>query len=229
MQFKVGLGFFVSVLTFITLSDVPVTSFEPAYILAILKEVLIGLLLGFTAYLFMTVVQVSGSFVDMQMGLGIANVLDPLTGTQAPLLGNFKFFIAILLFLSFDGHHYLLKAIIESYDIVPVGFDIFARIADGGISSYLLKSFVVMFALAFQLAAPLVAAMFLVDVGLGMLARTTPQFNIFVLGIPIKIIVGFFILFMLLPGLVFLFRELFEQMFTALHELIRLMAPNSAE
>lgn len=70
-----------------------------SYILLIIREVLIGLLLGFTAYLLMTAVQTAGTFIDLQIGFGMANVYDPMTGASAPLTGNLKYAFAILLFL----------------------------------------------------------------------------------------------------------------------------------
>ena len=77
------------------------------YVLLIIREMLIGVLLGFLAYIFFTVVQTAGSFMDMQIGFSMASVIDPLTGVSSPMLGNLKYMIAVLFFLSFDGHHYL--------------------------------------------------------------------------------------------------------------------------
>ena len=81
---------------------------------------LVGVLLGFLAYIFFTVVQTAGSFMDMQIGFSMASVIDPLTGVSTPMLGNLKYMIAVLLFLSFDGHHYLIRAIIDSYRWIPL-------------------------------------------------------------------------------------------------------------
>lgn len=222
-QFKVGIAFFVSLLIFLSMGEVTAIPWNPAYILTILRELLIGLLLGFTAYMFFTIVQVAGSFIDMQIGFGIANVIDPMTGAQSPILGNFKFMVAMLLFLSLNGHHYLLMAIMKSYEWVPLSNELFAHIYGGKVSEFMLSTFTTMFSLAFQMAAPLVVALFLVDVALGILARTAPQFNIFVIGLPLKIIVGFLILIVLVPGFLYLFKEMFELMFHSLNELLRLL------
>ena len=156
----------------------------------------------------------------MQMGFGIANVVDPMTGAQSPVLGNLKFFIATLLFLAMDGHHYLVMAIMNSYEWVPLHNDFFMRIFEGGISNFILKTFSMVFILAFQLAAPLAAAIFLVDIALGMLARSAPQFNVFVVGLPVKIMVGYMVLLVMTPGFLYLFGQLFGRMFDALNELL---------
>lgn len=222
--FKIGFAFFISLFTFFSIgTSGTLAVWDGVYLLSIIKEVLVGLLLGFTAYMFFSVVQIAGSFVDMQMGFGIANVIDPMTGAQSPILGNFKFYLATLLFLAINGHHHLLMAIMRSYEWVPLDNDWLTHIADGGVSTFLLESFLMVFALAFQMVAPLIAALFLVDVGLGMLARTAPQFNVFVVGIPIKIIVGYMILLIMIPSFGYLFDQLFTNLFAGLDRLLNLL------
>jgi len=224
VPFRIGLAFFVSLITFLTVGTGTVIEIDALYFLAVIREVLVGLLLGFLAYMFFTAVQVAGSFTDLQIGFGMANMVDPLTGVSSPLIGNFKFMLAILLFLSFNGHHLLLQGIMGSYQWVPLDHEWFAKIYSGEISQFLLKSFGEMFMLAFQLAAPLVVSLFLADVGLGILARTAPQFNIFVVGFPFKILLGFILLLFLVPSFADLFRGLFARMFESMRELLQLLS-----
>jgi len=217
--FKIGFGFLLSLLVFLTYGIKQTVVPDAGYILAIIREILAGVLLGYVVYLFFTVVQTAGAFVDMQMGFGMANIIDPMTGASAPLLGNFKYMIATLVFLSMNGHHYLLLALLKSYEWIPLSNDLFERIYQGDISEFLIRTFADTFMLALQIAAPLVVAMFLTDVGLGFLARTAPQFNVFVIGIPLKILVGFLLLVMMMPGLASIFEHLFSQMFGAVEKL----------
>ena len=223
VQFKIGLSFFVTLLVFSAVGMEEPAAFDYTYLLSVIREVLVGLVLGFTAYLFFTAVQVSGSFVDLQMGFGIANVVDPLTGTQSPVIGNFKFIIAILLFLAVNGHHYLLHGLMDSYRWVPISNELFARIYRGDVSNFLLDSFIQMFYLAFQLAAPLIVSLFLADVALGILARTAPQFNIFVVGLPFKIMLGFVVILVMIPGFLFLFQHLFQTLFESMRQLVLIL------
>lgn len=223
-RFKIGLAFFVSLAIYSAIGSQEELILGASYVILILKETLIGLLLGFVAYLFFTVVQVAGTFADNQIGLGMANVIDPMTGRQSPVLGNFKFFLAMLIFLGLNGHHYLLLAIMNSYDWVPLDHAIFSRLADGSISTFLIDSFVKMFYMAFQMAAPLVVAVFLCDVGIGVLARSVPSFNVFVVGLPVKILVGFAVLLVFIPVLLSLFRALFEVLFQVMEQLIHLIS-----
>jgi flagellar biosynthetic protein FliR len=223
ITFRVGIAAFVALIVFFSSGTQTPIPLDANFILLIVRESLIGILLGFIAYLFFTVVQIAGAFIDMQMGFGIANVIDPMTGAQSPIFGTFKFIVAILLFLTFDAHHYLLIGIMDSYQYLPLDNTFFGKFEEGNISEYIAKSFGIVFSLAFQMAAPIVAAMFLVDVALGVLAKTAPQFNIFVVGMPLKIIVGLIITFLLVPGFITLFQSLFTNLFDSMNELLNVM------
>jgi flagellar biosynthetic protein FliR len=218
--FKVGLSFFISLLIYLTYGINQTITQDMTYVLLIGSEILIGLLLGFVGYLMMTVVQTAGSFIDIQIGFGIANVLDPMTGASVPMLGNFKYMIAMLLFLSMNGHLLLLEAIFQSYDWIPISNDFFMRLYSGSISEFLIRTFSQSFVLAFQMSAPLVVALFLTDVGLGFLAKTAPQFNIFVIGVPLKIFLGLIMLMLIVPSFSYIFGNLFEILFESLHNLL---------
>lgn len=224
--FRIGIAVYTAFLAFMAAGAERLVPFDSAFVYFVIRESLIGILLGFVAYLFFTVVQIAGSFIDMQMGLGIANVIDPMTGAQNPVMGSFKFVIAMLLFLSWNGHHYLLLGIMDSYREIPLDNSFFAVMAAGPPAEMLTKALATAFTLAFQMAAPLVATMFLLDVALGMLAKTAPQFNIFVVGIPIKLIAGFVVLLLLVTGFAALFQTLFAALFEHMNEMMRaLRAP----
>ncbi|WP_055108449.1 flagellar biosynthetic protein FliR [Paenibacillus ihumii] len=218
-SFKIGLSAAVALLIVIIKGFNQPVPTDYSYILFIIRELLIGLLMGYVAQLLFTVIQMAGSFIDIQMGFGIVNVIDPMTGSSAPVLGNFKYIIATLLFLSMNGHHYLLDAVIRSYNWMPLSNELFQRISQGNLSEFLVSTFSQAFLLSFQLAAPLVVALFVTDVALGFLARTAPQFNVFVIGIPLKILVGLAMLLLLIPSLIYAFENLFQVLFKSLHNL----------
>ncbi|WEK56175.1 MAG: flagellar biosynthetic protein FliR [Candidatus Cohnella colombiensis] len=217
---KIGLAFFISIIVFLNIGyDTSITAQNASYIVSIIREIFAGLLIGFVAYLFFTIVQTAGAFSDMQMGFGIANIIDPITGVSAPMLGNLKFMLMIVIFLSINGHHYLLAAIMDSYKWLPLDNNLFEVYYHGDVTLFLTRTFAHTFMLALQIASPIVVTMFVTDFGLAMLARTAPQFNIFVIGIPIKILAGLSILLLLLPGFGVLFQILFDAMFDALENL----------
>lgn len=221
--FKIGLSVAVSVIIFAANGAGLAAPAEYSYILLIMREVLIGLLLGFIGYLIFMGIQTAGSFIDIQIGFGIANVIDPMTGASAPLIGNFKYMIALALFLVMNGHHQLLDAIVYSYDWVPIDNNLYVQMTDGSLSDFLVRTFAQSFILSFQMAAPLVTALFLTDVGLAFLARTAPQYNVFVIGVPLKILVGLGLLLVLMPGFATLFGSLYQILFQSMHNLLLLM------
>ncbi|OAB41349.1 flagellar biosynthetic protein FliR [Paenibacillus glacialis] len=219
-QFKIGLSFFISLLIYLTYGIHQSIPQDMTYVLLIVSEIMVGLLLGFVGYMLITAIQTAGSFIDIQIGFGIANVLDPMTGASVPMLGNFKYMIAMLLFLSMNGHLYLLDAIFDSYEWIPLSNDFYMKLYGGSITEFLIRTFSQSFVLAFQMSAPLVVAMFLTDVGLGFLARTAPQFNIFVIGVPLKIFLGLGMLLLLVPSFSYVFGNLFEILFESMHNLL---------
>lgn len=222
-SFKAGISVFLALLVFLTVGfDQPVPT-DATYILSVLKEIMAGLVIGYTASLFFTLIQTAGTLIDIQMGLGIANILDPISGVSAPLFGNFKFMLMMLVFLSVNGHHYLLGAIMNSYKWLPLNNEMFGIIYDGRLTEFMVRTFADTFLLALQIAMPLIVAMFLTDFGLGLLARTAPQYNVFVIGIPLKILIGLALMILIMPGFGTLFQIVFDRMFDALEKMFVIM------
>ncbi|NTZ18197.1 flagellar type III secretion system protein FliR [Paenibacillus sp. JMULE4] len=217
-QFKIGLAFFTAFIAYFGVGTAAPVAMDSLYVLTVIREVLVGLCLGFIAYMFFTIVQIAGSFIDLQMGFGIANVIDPMTGAQSPILGNLKYIIALLLFLSFNGHHFLLEGIMRSYEWIPLDNNLFYLNNNGQLSDFMIRTFSSVFSISFQIAAPLVVALFLADVGLGLLARVSPQFNIFVIGLPLKILLGFVMLLLLFPGYETVYKDMFASMLDAIRD-----------
>ncbi len=211
-RFKVGIATMVSILVYLGYGTAQTAAFDGDYLLLVIREILMGLLLGYCAYMIIIAIQIAGAILDIQIGFGMATLFDPTTGMTTPLTGQFKYMIAMLFFLSMNGHHRLLDAIVYSYNWVPIDNELFVRIYDGSLMEFLLKAFAMSMMVAFQMAAPIVVSLFLTDVGLGFLAKTAPQFNIFVIGVPIKIIVGLLLLLLLMPSLTYIFDQLFSLM-----------------
>jgi len=221
--FKLGLAFFLSFIVFMAYGLEQSVVLDSEYVLMVIREVLIGILMGFVVYLFFAIVQTAGGFMDFQIGFAMANVVDPHTGTSQPLLGNFKYMMMMVLFLIMNGHHHLLNGLMNSYEWIPLSNELFAQMMQGSINEFLVKTFATTFMLALQVAAPLIVAMFLTDVGLGFLTKSAPQFNVFVIGIPLKILIGIFLLILLMPGMSIVFERLFSLMFDSLEQLFAIL------
>lgn len=221
-QFKIGFSFF---LTFISFSYVPVIAHIPMdfmFVMLVVKEALVGLILGFICELMFVAVQVAGGLIDMQMGFAMANVIDPRTGVYVPITGNFKNILAILYFLSINGHHLLIRGILTSYEAIPVD-KTWIPLGNEQVLLFFVKVFSDMFASALLIAAPIVVALFLVDLSLGIIAKSVPQFNIFVVGLPIKMIAGFLLLIVVMPAFLIILSNLFGKMFNAMAEMMKLL------
>lgn len=219
---KVGLGFFVALISLSTISIEQTILLDFSFLIMIIKEVLVGLALGYIASLILYTVQVAGAFIDFQMGFAIANVVDPQTGAQVPIIGNFKYMLALLFFLSVNGHHLLLDGVIRSYQIVPIN-SMFIPIGSEQVAFFVTNIFVQMFIVAFQIAIPVVGALFIVTVALGIVARTVPQLNVFVVGLPLQIFVGFILILVTLPTYFYLLQIVFKNMVNTMGQLLHLL------
>lgn len=216
--FKIGLSFFISLIIFSMHAENQVLIMDVQYILFIIREVLIGLMLGFIVYIFFAVTLTAGGIIDMQIGFAMANVIDPVSGTSVPLLGNFKYLLMLLMFFMVNGHHYLLTGLMDSYIWIPIENDWFAKVAEGSLAQFITEAVINSLVIGVQMALPMMVAMFIVDVGLGFLAKTAPQFNVFVIGFPVKIMLGLFLLVLLMPSLGFIFEKVFSIMFNQIEQ-----------
>ncbi|MCA0991152.1 flagellar biosynthetic protein FliR [Pseudalkalibacillus hwajinpoensis] len=221
-RFKVGLGFFIALIVTAGLGAETDLALDLMFVIYILKELFIGLALGFIASLILYTVQVAGAFIDFQMGFVIANVIDPQTRTQVPIIGNFKYMLALLFLVSVDGHHMMLDGLVRSYELLPANA-LLSQADSQSLARFIAEVFAGMFFSAFQLALPIVASLFLVDVALGLLARAVPQVNIFVVGLPLKIFVGFVLILVTIPTFFFLLRGVFQEMLDTMGRLIQLL------
>lgn len=219
--FKIGLACFLAWVMVFTL-DNPVIEINGTYFFLVIKEALVGLMVGLIAAILMYAIQTAGGFIDYSMGFMIANVVDPQTGAQTPLSGSFLYAFAILFMLLVNGHHLLLDGIFYSYQFVPMD-QVFLPFSQENIIQYVVTTFNTMFIVAFQMAFPIVGSLFLVDVGLGMISRAVPQMNVFVVGLPLKITVGLLLLTVYMGVFFLLVQQLFEQMIIAMRTLLQLL------
>jgi len=216
--FKIGLGFFISLLIVSVHGPSQAMIIDIQYFLLVIREVLIGIMMGFIVYLFFVTVQTAGGLIDLQIGFSMANIVDPVSGVSVPLLGNFKYMLILVMFLMMNGHHYLLTGLMDSYLYIPIENQWFARMGDGSLAQFMTNAVISSIVTGVQVALPLMVAMFITDVGLGFLAKTAPQFNVFVIGFPVKIMLGLFLIFLLMPGMAMIFEKIFTLMFNTLEQ-----------
>lgn len=191
---KAGLTFFISIILTLVL-DVDVNSLEINAYQLIVKELMVGITIGFICYLFFSAFYTMGQIIDMSMGFGMVNVIDPQNRIQVPLMGNFYYILAFLILLGINGHHVIIKALVDSYKFLPIGsFELNKNVA-----LFLVELLSRIFAIGFMLSTPIIVSIFLVDLILGILVRTIPQMNVFVVGLPLKILAGLIVMIITIP------------------------------
>ena len=156
---------------------------------ASVSELVVGATMAFGVFAAFAVFSFAGKVLDIQVGFGIGNVFDPITHSQAPLIGAILSLLGVTLFFAVDGHHALLRGVAYSLEALPLGTP-FASLPAAAV----VKQFGTMFALSLVLAAPALFCLLLVEVGLAVLSRNLPQMNLFIVAIPIKIFVGLAVL-----------------------------------
>lgn len=159
------------------------------------QEVLTGVIVGFGFSLLFSGLQAAGELVGLQVGFALANVYDHSIERQIGVLGQLELMLGLLLFFAIDGHHLMLRAFFDSYRIVPVAGLSFQW---GGVETLIRLSGAV-FVIGLKAVAPVMAAVFLTEIALGIVARTLPQMNVFIVGFPLKIGVGLLMLATSLP------------------------------
>jgi flagellar biosynthetic protein FliR len=194
-QAKIGLSALLSIVVYPFVHDIYFDNNLWIIATIALKEFMTGITMGYAAFLLFSSLYLAGEIIDMEMGFGIVNVLDVQSNTQVPLMGNYFYIVTILLFLTVNGHHVLISAIMKSYDLLPLG----GVVLQEGLIKEIVISFKDMFLLGVRIALPVVSVIFFTDLALGIIARTVPQMNVFMVGLPLKITVGLISMIMVFP------------------------------
>ncbi|MCP4996844.1 MAG: flagellar biosynthetic protein FliR, partial [Gammaproteobacteria bacterium] len=172
-----------------------------------MQQILIGLMIGFVLQMSFGALVFAGQVVAFSMGLGFASLVDPQNGVQVPVISQFYVILATILFLSLDAHLVLIEILARSFHTFPVALD--------GISRNQLSEIVGwgsrMFSSGVLMALPIVAALLLVNLGMGIITRAAPQLNIFAVGFPLTILLGMLLMWSTLPNVLTNFSELLNE------------------
>jgi flagellar biosynthetic protein FliR len=188
--------------------------------LLVLGELFVGLLIGFVAQLFFAGIQLGGELMNQQMGLSLATILDPQNGQQSSVISNFQYILAVLLFFAMHAHHWFILAMAESLHAIPL----LGSTLPTTVLAFLVVTLTKAFVAAVQIAAPIIAALLLANVGMGIVARLVPQMNVFILSFPVTIGVGLIMLTGALPYYMGILRGLFGQMQSSMRTVMQLLA-----
>lgn len=158
------------------------------FFLLVGREFLVGLLIGFVARLLFASLELAGFLMGFQMGFSFIQIVDPQTQVESPFLGILLSLTGTLIFLLFNGHHWLIQAVVESYQVGTSGLSM------AGVMEEMIRSVGLLFSIGLKVAAPVAVTLFLVDILFGILGRAAPQLHLLVIGLPAKTLVGFVVL-----------------------------------
>jgi len=207
---KIGFSVFVALILYQIL---PKTGIEYqdvfGFAVIIIKEGITGLLIGFAASICNSIILLAGNMIDMEIGLSMATVFDPMTNSQVNITGNLYYYFILMLLIATDMHHYILNAVVDSYQLIPIAGQNFDW-------EHLFTSFLAfvtdLFVIAFRIILPVFVVMMILNCVLGIMAKVAPQMNMFAIGMQLKLLVGFSVMFLtiaLLPSISnFIFKEM---------------------
>lgn len=202
---KMGLAMVISLL-FYSVVPVDLTRFPLDAIstgLLILAEAMVGLTLGLCLRIFFGSVQLAGQVIGFQMGFAMINVVDPQSGANVSIMDQLGYWVCVVVFLMLNGHHIIISALINSFELVPVGVFVMQKI----LMVKLLDLAGGLFLLAIKIGAPVIAALFFVSVGFGLVSKFAPQMNVMIVAFPLKIVTGLFLFGLTLEIIVLVTRE----------------------
>lgn len=186
----------------------------------VLKEFFVGLLVGYVANICMSIISFSGHVLDTEIGFASANVFDPINSVQVTVTSNLLTYFVLLVLLVTNMHYYLLRAIVSTFTLVPIGkanfsfnlYHIFVRFLGD------------MFVIGFRIVLPVFASILIVNTVLAILAKVAPQMNMFVIGFQLKIMVGLLVLLIIVSTLPTVGNFIFEEMKELLELIIKSLA-----
>lgn len=183
----------------------------------LLQQALIGIALGFVMRLAFAAIDVAGELIGLQMSLSFATFFDPQSGGQTAVVAEFLGLLATLVFLALNGHLLLFSMLARSFELMPIGFAHLSGATWGSVA----RLGAVLFSAGVLLALPLIAALLITNIALGVLTRAAPQLNLFAVGFPVTLVVGLAMLMLSLPYLAPSFERLFDQGFEAMRMLMQ--------
>ena len=190
VKIKSAMAFFFTIVFYSSMPPLEIAINTPTIILAILSEFMLGLVVGIVLLLAYNVITFAGGMISFMMGFSMASAIDPQTGVSMPIVSQFLSLMGLMVLLELDLHHWILLFVDSSLSVVPLGGFIMSE----DIFHYIIKAASNMFLVGFTIAFPIMALSWLADVIFGMLMKTMPQFNLLVIGFPIKIMVSFTVL-----------------------------------
>ena len=190
MNIKTAMAFFFTIVFYSSMPPLSIEITIPTVIIAILSELFFGLAIGIVLLLAYNVITFAGGQISFMMGFSMASAIDPQSGVSMPIISQFLSLMGLMILLAIDLHHWLLLFIDKSLSAIPLGGFLMSE----DLFNYTIYATSNMFLVGFMIAFPIIALIYLSDIIFGMLMKTMPQFNLLVIGFPIKIMLAFMVL-----------------------------------
>jgi len=221
--------FLALVVSYITFNSVQVNSFITTDIsiitlfLSAIKEMIIGLIFGFTMQFIFYAVSFAGHVIGFEIGLSMASVIDPMQETTSNVIGEVLSIATFLVFILINGHHYLIQGIVYSFTFLPIG----KFVVNEAVLELLLKYSASIFIIAIKISAPAIVTLFLLNVVGAIVARAIPQMQVFFVLYPLKLGLGIFLLAAISPALIYFIKNILESYENNLYELLKAMGAST--
>jgi len=215
MNIKATMAFFFAVIFYSSMPALTITIDLPMVAIAILGEFLLGLAVGVVLQLAYNVITFAGGQISFMMGFSMASAIDPQSGVSMPIISQFLSLMGLMVLLVLNLHHWMLLFIDHSLKTVPLGGFVMSK----DLFHYIMHATSNMFLVGFIIAFPIIALSWLADVIFGMLMKTMPQFNLLVIGFPIKIMVAFVVLIAILTAIMLMLKGQVQEAFNSLEML----------
>ena len=219
---KIGLGMLITFVIAPTLPPVNIPIFSPQAVWLALQQVLIGVAIGFTMQLAFAAIRTAGELIGLQMGLSFATFFDPGSHLNMPVLARVIDMLAMLLFLTFNGHLWLISMLVDTFHTLPIG----GNPVNSNAFLALTRAAGLIFINGLMLALPVITLLLTVNLSLGLLNRMAPQLSVFVIGFPITLTVGLILIGLLMPLIAPFCEHLFSEIFNLLSDIVRELPRN---
>lgn len=201
-QVKIGFSVLVAIIVFASVDQSSLTYTGMfGYAIIVMREGITGLLMGLAANICNSIILFAGNIIDMDIGLSMAQEFDMMTNSQTTITGSLYNYFLMLMLVVTNMHHYLLRALVDSYQVIPVNAQVFDWTS---LSNSMIRFMTDMFVIAFRIVLPVFACIMILNCILGIMAKVAPQMNMFAVGMQMKVLLGLVILFLtiiLLPGI----------------------------
>ena len=209
---KAAMAFYFTVVFYSSMPPLTISIDIPTIVVAILGEFILGLAVGVVLQLAYNIITFAGGQISFMMGFSMASAIDPQSGVSMPIISQFLSLMALMILLSLNLHHWVLLLVDHSLKTVPLGGFVISK----DFFHYIMHATANMFVVGFMIAFPIIALTWLSDVIFGMIMKTMPQFNLLVIGYPIKIMVAFVVLIAIFTAIMLVIKGQMQEAFNSL-------------